>query len=196
MYWQHQVTGAVAIWYMSGPTLTKAEALSGSVSDPQWKVRAVADLDRDGFPDLIWQHAGTGHLAVWFTAYAQVRRAHALSPGQVPDVNWRIAGAGDVNGDGHPDLFWHHASSGQVAVWMMQGGSLLRAETLATGGVADTNWQLRGVGYVDGNQTPDLIWQNTTTLQVAVWLMNGLSMREGRMVIGAALASADWHISH
>ena len=45
----------------------------------------------------------------------------ALSPGQVPDLNWRVRGAGDFNGDFQADLIWQNEATGQIAAWLMEG---------------------------------------------------------------------------
>ena len=74
----------------------------------------------------------------------------------------------------------------------MQGGRMLRGESL--GRVTDLDWQPRGAGDLDGNGSPDLIWQNVATRQVAVWLMNGTALLEGRILDGPSLSSADWQV--
>ena len=43
---------------LSGGPLTPAQ-----VPDLDWKIRAAADIDRDGWTDLIWQHQGNGSIA-------------------------------------------------------------------------------------------------------------------------------------
>lgn len=195
LYWQHQTTGALAIWYMRETELLSAEPLSpGTVPDTNWKVRTVSDMDADGHPDLIWQHSTTGNLAVWFMNGRQQRRGESLGPGPVPDLNWTIVGAGDANQDGWVDLYWHHLGTGDIAVWYMREKTLLRADLLSPSRVADLNWRLRGVADVDGNGSPDLLWQNLSTLQVGVWLMNGLQSIDGRAVDGPTLPGPSWYL--
>jgi len=131
---------------------------------------------------------------VWFMTGARLRSGELLVPGQVFDLGWKIVGAGDVDRDGTPDLFWHHGVTGQLAVWFMSGRVAVSGQALFPDRVSDTAWQVRGVGDLDGNGSPDLIWQNTTTFQVAAWLLNGLRLIDGRLIAGPALPSADWYI--
>jgi hypothetical protein len=195
LYWQHQTTGALAVWFMYETARISAEPLAPAlVADTRWKIRTVADMDQDGWPDLIWQHTGSGAIAVWFMNGRQLRSAENLSPRAVADVNWTIVGAGDVDRDGAIDLIWHHATGGHLAVWRMRGRVLASAESLSPARVVDVSWRVRGVGDLDGNGTPDLIWQNTATLQVAAWLLNGLRSVSAVPIVGPPLPSASWHL--
>jgi hypothetical protein len=195
LYWQHQTTGALAIWYMVETIRVGTDSLvPGSVPDTAWKVRAVTDLDVDGHPDLIWQHVGNGQVAVWFMTGQRVRSGELLVPGQVSDLGWKIVGAGDVDRNGTPELFWHHSMTGHIAVWFMSGRVATSGHAISPDHVSDTAWQLRGVGDLDGNGSPDLIWQNTTTFQVAAWLLSGLRLIDGRLITGPTLPNADWYV--
>jgi hypothetical protein len=197
LYWQHQTTGALYVWTMNGTTLASSDPLTpSSVVDLNWKVRTVADMDRDGHPDLVWQHIGDGSLAVWFMNGRQLRPGggELLAPGQVADLKWRIAAAGDVNRDGFPDLFWHHEQTGQLAVWLMRGRVLSSGLSLSPDRVSDINWQLRGADDLDGNGYPDLIWQNTSTLQLSAWLLVQQTLIDGRLIVGPTVPDASWWI--
>ena len=48
---------------------------------------------------------------------------------------------GDVDGDGRADLVWHHAASGQVVVWLMQGAQIRQVGSVAQ--VPDLGWQIQ-----------------------------------------------------
>ena len=115
-------------------------------------------------------------------------------PGQVSDLGWKIVGAGDVDRNGTPDLFWHHTVTGHIAVWFMSGRVATSGQAISPDRVPDTAWQLRGIGDLDGNGSPDLIWQNTTTFQVAAWLLSGLRLIDGRLITGPTLPNADWYV--
>jgi hypothetical protein len=165
-----------------------------SVPDTNWKVRSVADMNRDGYPDLIWQHVGSGDVAVWFMNNLQQLSGQLVARGPVTDLNWTIVGAGDVNRDGWTDLLWHHVGTGQIAVWFMQGATMLSGELLSPAAVPDTDWRVRGVADLDQNGYPDLLWQHLSTLDVAVWFMQGRQLIDGRLVEGPALVDPAWHL--
>ena len=193
---QHQGDGRLAIWLMSGTTQLAGIALSpDQVPDTNWKIRGAADFDRDGWTDLIWQHQTTGQIAVWLMTGTQLRDGRLLTPGSVSDLNWRIVGVGDMNGDSSPDLVWQHQTNGLISVWLMNGSSLLNGVLLSPGQVSDTNWKIRAVTDLNGDGKLDLVWQNQSTGVLSAWLMNGLSrMGEGLLLSPNAVPDTGWQI--
>ena len=184
LYWQNQATGELSAWGMGGATGTELQPGQGlpitpTVTDLNWKVKTVADLNRDGHPDLIWQHATQGDLAVWYMNGLTLPAggAELLSPAQMPNLSWQIVGARDQNGDGYPDLYWHNISTGEVSVWRMVDRTWQSSVSLSPNGIDPAaGWVMRGVGDLDGNGTPDVIWQNTSASSayhryVSAWLM-------------------------
>jgi hypothetical protein len=92
LVWQHDVTGTVTTWLMNGTTLRTASAIypSGTVSDPRWKVRGIADLDGDRRPDLVWHHSGEGWVAVFLMHGTNILKQ--ISVTQASDVLWQVVG--------------------------------------------------------------------------------------------------------
>jgi hypothetical protein len=148
------------------------------VSDPDWRVSCVADLDRDGRADLIWQHRD-GRVAAWLMDGVTRRHGFLLTPPQIGDLDWQIAGCGDFNQDGWLDLIWRNQRDGRISAWLMNGSSLVDGRVFAT--VPDMNWKLGGVGDLDDDGWPDLLWQHTDG-RVSVWLMTGLNVRDGSLL--------------
>jgi hypothetical protein len=44
----------------------------------------------------------------------------------------------------HPDLIWQHTTDGRVAVWFMDGLTLVDGRLLTPPQVPDTNWHIVG----------------------------------------------------
>jgi fructose-specific phosphotransferase system IIC component len=142
-------------------------------------VRQVADCDfnADGQADILWQNTATGQRALWlmngigsgFTPASIVDLGHV-------DTNWVMAGTGDFNGDGQADILWQNETTGQRALWLMNGiGGGFTPASIVDLGHVDTNWQIAGTGDFNSDSKTDILWQNTMTGQRALWLMNGIA---------------------
>ena len=181
---------------MSGTTQLAGVAITpGQVPDTNWKIRGAADFDHDGWTDLVWQHQTTGQIAVWLMTGTQLRDGRLLTPASVGDLDWRIVGVGDVDGDSSPDLVWQHNTNGRISVWLMNGLSLRDGVLFSPGQVADTNWKIRAVTDLNGDGRLDLIWQNQATGLLAAWFMNGTArMGDGLRLTPDTVADTGWQI--
>lgn len=153
------------------------------------------DVNADGRVDLLWQHQVDGWLAAWLLdAYLQCMDGTLLAPSQVADVNWKVVGAGDFDDDGHLDLVWQHAADGRVAAWLMEGVTLRAGVPFSPAQVVDLDWRIRAVGDLNADGHADLIWQHQVDGRVAVWLMDGLSLDDGRLLNPPAVTDTNWWI--
>lgn len=191
LVWQHD-DGRIAAWVMDGMRLRDGLPLvPGAVDDTSWRIRTVGDVNGDGRADLIWQHTVDGRLAAWIMDGVMQRWGIALEPAQVPDVSWRIAGNGDFNDDGQTDLVWQH-TDGRVAVWLMNGLSLMDGRLVTQPVLTDPAWRVRAVGDLDGDGSADLIWHHAADGRVAAWLMRGLVCMEATLLTPADGPGAGW----
>jgi uncharacterized delta-60 repeat protein len=131
--WQH-ADGSIAAWVMDGATLAMGSTLIGAGTG--WTIARAADFDGDGHADLLFQHPD-GRAAIWLMwdsrpsfvpgAQAQVRNA---------GEGWIVKRVIDMDGDGRCDIVWQHAD-GRVAVWLMNGTTLLSGQEILPAG---TGW--------------------------------------------------------
>jgi hypothetical protein len=91
LLWQDTVQGFVFVTFLNGTRVTSVSALTPASVSPTWIVRGVADYDRDGNPDLVWQNLTTGQLYVWYMNGIALGREGYLTPSQVA-TSWQIVG--------------------------------------------------------------------------------------------------------
>jgi hypothetical protein len=79
---------------------------------------------------------------------------------------------------------WINKTTGIVSNWLLNGTSTptgiqnLTWKCTADSGCS-TQWQPIGLGDVNGDGHPDLMWINKTTGIVSAWLLNGTSTPTG-----------------
>jgi hypothetical protein len=76
----------------------------------------------------------------------------------------------DFDGDGNTDIPWRHKTTGQNAVWLMNGTTW--SSTVRLPAVADTNWEIVGDGDFNNDGKTDILWRHKTDGRNAAWLMN------------------------
>jgi hypothetical protein len=87
------------------------------------------------------------------------------------DAHWDIAGVGDFNGDGNPDILLKNSTTGEMLVWFMKGIAL--KNTASISGLPPP-WNVATVGDFNGDGSPDILWLNPVTGEVVVWYMDGV----------------------
>jgi hypothetical protein len=103
---------------------------------------------------------------------------------------WKIAGTGDLNGDGRPEIVWRH-DNGAVYAWFVDGKTLLSGAYLTPSQV-DNSWRIAALADLNQDGKDDLIWQHNTGT-IYVWFMNGTTLASvSAMTPGSA--GGDWKI--
>jgi hypothetical protein len=77
----------------------------------------------------------------------------------------------DFGGDGKADILWRHATQGDAWLWPMNGAARTAESYVRT--VADTNWEIRGLGDQTGDGKADILWRHKTTGTIYFWPMDG-----------------------
>ncbi|MBF0609242.1 MAG: VCBS repeat-containing protein [Magnetococcales bacterium] len=169
--WQNVSNGAVGMWFMNGPSIA-----DGKIIVPQnytdWQMVDVGDFDGNGKTDILWQNASTGQLYIWLMDGSTIMPTSG-SPSIIPDLDWQIVGIGDFDGDGESDILWQNGWNGDVAIWFMNGTNIVFDKSKTIQIVDDSDWWIYAVGDFDGNGKSDILWQNASTGQLYIWLMDG-----------------------
>jgi hypothetical protein len=178
---------------IAGITFTLTHQGSGVNAERIRQEKARADFDGDGRSDLLWQH-DTGYLAAWTLAGNNTILSAVDLPYRNLDNDWRIAGTGDFNSDGSPDILWHHRTGGWVYVWYMNGFTVVGETYLSLARMPSAGWTIVGVGDFNGDRKPDIAWQHPDQGWLSVWLLNGLTVTNLPMSPNRLL-DAPWQIA-
>lgn len=139
--------------------------------------------------EILWRNTSTGANLVW--NMDGVTRTSTVGLPEVADLDWKIVGRGDFNGDGKTDLLWRNTSTGYNLIWFMDG--VTHTNTVGLNSVADLTWTIAGVGDFSGDGKPDILWRNTTTGINLVWYMDGVTQTNN--VILPTVTDLNWTIA-
>jgi uncharacterized repeat protein (TIGR03803 family) len=131
----------------------------------------------------------SGRLALWQVSGATPVISAAALLDADPGSSWLQVGTGSFFSGGATDGsdILLQNTNGSVAVWQMQGATLLSSDVVANPG---PNWQVEGTGDFNGDGKTDIALQNTNG-NVAVWEMSGGQISQSGVV---ANPGSNWHI--
>jgi nucleoside phosphorylase len=185
----HNLSGDTAIWLMNGAAISQTGDFG--VIPTTWTVAGTGDFNGDGSGDILWRNTSTGDVAIWLMNGTAVSQATDFI--NVPVASgWTIAGTGDFNGDGKTDILWRNISTGDVAIWLMNGTTIVQAYDFDNIPIA-ANWTIVGTGDFNGDGYSDILWRNANG-DVAIWLMNGFTVSQGSDFTNVPVASG-WTIA-
>jgi hypothetical protein len=184
--------GTLKARFLTDTTQLSEQSLTpSSVTDANWRITGVGDLNGDGQPDLYWQHQTNGQLAVWLMNGTTETSGSSLNPNQVADTAWQVQGVDTLNADTQVDLVWQHLTSNQLSAWLMSGLTQSSGPSL-TPSTVTSGWVIRAVVDLNVDGHPDLVFQNSSTGLVTVWLMNELVQSSGEWLSPTGMGESGW----
>jgi hypothetical protein len=193
LLWRHEGSGQISVWYMNRVQLSSGASTNPGTHPLNWKVVGTGAFRPVPGWELLWWDQTTGNLQVWEMSQANRVNLSGTTPAGVADNNWHPVATGDFNADGKSDIVWRHAVSGQIAMWMMDGYTLLSG-TLTTPDSLPLEWQLQGAADMDSSGSTDLVWRHVTSGQLVVWFMYGSTLAAGEFLDPEALVGNTWQL--
>ena len=169
--WRNVSTGENYVFPMNGLAIGAGEGYLRTVANLDWKIAGIGDVDGDGRADIVWRNSATGENYLFPILGLMVKPTEGYVR-TVANLDWKIAGIGDSNGDGKADLLWRNASTGENYIFPMVGNEILGSEGYLRS-VTNLAWEVAQIGDFDGDGKSDILWRNTDTGENYVYLMDG-----------------------
>ncbi|MBF0291313.1 MAG: S8 family serine peptidase [Nitrospinae bacterium] len=173
-------------------------ACADRAADSNMVKALVSDFDGDGKSDIVFRDAVSGQTAVWMMNGAKVisNALTSMSAGAYTSTTgWQAQGIGDFDGDGKSDLLWRDAESGQLAIWTMNGASVVTSAT--TNVNPSSGWQVHGIGDFNGDGKSDILFRHAVSGETSIWFMNGEVKKGGgrtSSTAGAYTSTTGWQV--
>ena len=159
--WRNKVDGRAAAW-------PGAEAEYGFVLPrdryKRWTFAGTGYFDTSThLVDILWRDV-SGHNMIWRFGSTPTLLSTSLTT--VTNLDWKVAGIGDFDGDMYSDILWRNARTGANAMW--SHGDARQATAFGT---MPPEWRVVGVGHFDGDDVTDVLWRNTINGRNVIWNM-------------------------
>ena len=146
------------------------------LSGPAGFVPRLADVNGDGYADIVW----TSPTATNNTVYLSINNQQGgFVTTQIADrpAGFTLFGAGDVAGSGVTSLFWTNPTANKLTLWNMDGATIASQQTLAV----PAGYVMASIADYDGDGLADILWSsrlqvgNTSLGRASLveWLSNG-----------------------
>ena len=160
------------------PNLTKST---------KWSIAGIADLNGDGRDDILLRHEdGRWHYYPMNGSLSGPGRGSVS--GVTKSLDWRLAGLGDLNGDGRDDILLRHVE-GRWTFYPMNGRNVMAGK----GGVSlspNTAWHMAGVGDLNGDGNDDALLRHEDG-RWTYYPLDGRTILAGRGTAGIT-RNPDW----
>ncbi len=117
--WSNTSTGANRVWLMDR-TFRIAEVALNNRPNANSQIVGTGDFNDDGHVDILWRDTSTGDTTAWYMGYNRgttpingtiTYLGTAQTSVSENDLDWKIVGIGDFDGDGKPDILWRNTST-------------------------------------------------------------------------------------
>ena len=178
------------------PSASPTASPNRPVASNSTRIAAQIDFDQDGKLDLLWQ-SDRGAIICYLSSIG--KNKILFSDIQNPTLQaWRLAVATDINQDGHTDLLLQ-SDAGSVHAWLMQGTTLLNQAVIVDANKlpAIAAWKLMAAADFNQDGKTDLVWQNSASGEVNIYLMDGTKPNQNLRVPGTETnpALAYWRLA-
>jgi hypothetical protein len=135
------------------------------------RANAPYDFDGDGQPDIVFRNAISGATYVWHIDAATRTLKNDAFVATI-DPAWQVAGIGDFDGDGKPDLVWRNTATGGTYLWYMDDAAFRSDAFLFA---LSPEWIIQAVADFNADGKPDFLMRNASTGLAFAWFFDNAS---------------------
>lgn len=181
LLWRNESTGQIAWWQLDLTATFRLGAIQrhffveppSTLAAAAGYVPTIADVDGDGYADIVWTSRTDNSVYVWINNHAGdfVRRRIADHP-----AGFTLFGAGDLTGNGKTALIWTNPSSSQLSWWVMNGFNVVDQVVRSV----TPGYTLSSIADYNGDGLADLLWVGTAG-DVYEWQATGSAFESFRV---------------
>ena len=183
-------------WYyypMSGRgNIAGQRGVASLTRDLDWRLAGIGDLNGDGRDDVLLRHTD----GRWYYYPMSGRRNIAGERGVASltrDLDWRLAGIGDLNGDGRDDVLLRH-TDGRWYYYPMSGRGNITGQRGTASLTRDLDWRLAGIGDLNGDGRDDVLLRHTDG-RWYYYPMSGRRNIAGQRGVASLTRDLDWRLA-
>jgi len=171
---QDSGSGDLIYWQMNGVNQLGVQFITPRNPGTNWNVVGVADINRDGYADIVFQNSVTFDIFVWYMRGPTMIGGGFINP-RNPGAGWNVVAVGDLNNDGQADLLFQNSNTNQVYVWFLHSDTKV-SEGFLNPPDPGAGWSVAGLVDLLGKGRPQIVFQNANTGALAYWVTNGLNL--------------------
>ncbi|WP_217343222.1 protease pro-enzyme activation domain-containing protein [Rhodanobacter sp. C01] len=156
LFWFNATTSQFGWWTLGvdGNYNPIVQTISPLTTVAPGYVPTLADVDGDGYTDIVWTSTANNSVYVWISNHNGGYVAHSIAD---HPAGFTLFGAGDINGDGKTDLIWTNPATNQMAWWLMNGFTVTDQETRSV----PPGYTMASIADYNGDGLADILWAGT-----------------------------------
>jgi hypothetical protein len=161
------------IWYSPSTALDPVWMFSpdGKIDAGKFDIRGTfrpvaGDFDGNGYEDVFWYSPGAGADVMWYHGPPDSSGVITRQAVSYPVGGTYVPVAGDYNGDGYEDIFWHGPGTVADSVWRFRAGRAW--SSVLTSNVTGTTYRLTSGDYTRDGYA-DVLWHQPGAPGESLW---------------------------
>jgi len=173
---QWQQLGYILFYILGSPHYIFHSTFSPVFNGPAGFVPRLADVNGDGYADIVWTSPNPNNSNVYLSINNQQGGFVTTQIANRP-AGFTLFGAGDVTGNGVTSLFWTNPGANELMLWNMNGADISSQQTLPV----PAGYTMVSIADYDGDGLADILWSTGGMTGVNIplpgvlqeWLSNG-----------------------